>query len=63
MWWTPVSRRRRSISIDLLEVINVGGRADLVAIEHLKLKSVSKAAAWQRTGRAGREVGFVDRRN
>lgn len=30
--------------------------AHVVAIEHLKMKAVSKAAAWQRTGRAGREV-------
>jgi len=27
-----------------------------LAIEHLAKKSISKAAAWQRTGRAGREV-------
>ena len=30
----------------------------ILAIEHLAKKSVSQAAAWQRTGRAGREVGL-----
>ena len=34
---------------------------DYVAIEHLKKKNISKAAAWQRTGRAGREVSFSRR--
>jgi len=30
--------------------------AESVAIESLQQRKISKAAAWQRTGRAGREV-------
>lgn len=29
------------------------------ALEHLRKKGISKASAWQRTGRAGREVGSL----
>jgi HrpA-like RNA helicase len=37
-------------------IVDISG-ADDPAIEHLRKKNISKASAWQRTGRAGREVG------
>ena len=56
---TRGSRRRKSISLEV-QVVSVRymilGSGSGSAVESLRKKNISKAAAWQRTGRAGREV-------